>query len=95
MDFEKIGFDMSIVRALNDIDNIPTTEPGVVPGIPGRLFIVAPEQVEQLEIIISTLCAIPESDLHAMSNAEKIELSSLLNNAIRVRNNSISRKRRE
>ena len=91
IDIEKYGFNVEIVNALFDIDSIPTTDPGIIKGIPGRLFIVAPEQIKQLDYIISTLDAIPQSELAKISNEEKWELSSLLNNAIRVRENSISR----
>ena len=91
IDIDKYGFNAEIVKALFDIDSIPTTEPGIIKGIPGRLFIVAPEQIVQLDYIINTLDAIPQSELAKMSYEEKLELSSLLNHAIRVRENSISR----
>lgn len=91
IDFDKYGFDAELVRSLNDIDSIPTTEPGIDKGIPGRLFIVAPQQLEQIDFIIKTLDSVPVSELETMSQQEKMELSVLINNAIRVRKNSISR----
>ncbi len=88
---EKFGFDRSIVNALQDIDSIPTTEPNALPGVPGRLFIVAPEQKEELEHIVEVLDGIPQDEFLRMNETEKAFYSSLLNNAERVLKNSISR----
>ncbi len=90
-EISKYCFDADILRALADIDNIPTTDANEIEGIPGRLFIVAPKQLEELDFIIKTLDAIPPSEFETMKDSEKMELSTLLNKAIRVRKNSISR----
>lgn len=88
---EKFGFDKAIVAALQDTDSIPTTEPNAIPGVPGRLYIVAPEQKEQLKKIIGVLDNVPQSEIQNMTNEEKMFYSSLLKNADRVLNNCISR----
>lgn len=88
---DRFNFDRSLIDALQDIDSIPTTEPNAVPGIPGRLFIVAPEQKEHLEHIIKVLDSVPHDVYLQMSDTEKGFYSSLLNNAERVLKNSISR----
>lgn len=87
----KYGFDKNVINALQDIDSIPTTEPNAVPGVPGRLYIIAPEQREHLEHIIKVLDSIPQNEILQMSEAEKMYYSSLLNNAESVLKNSISR----
>ena len=91
IDIERLGFDPDLVRALEDIDSIPTTDPDTVKGIPGRLFIVAPQQLELLDFIIETLDAISPSEFETMNTEDKVRISGLLNNALRVRKNSVSR----
>ena len=85
------SFDKILVDALQDLDSIPTTEPDSIPGISGRLYIVAPEQKEKLEHIVSVLGSISEEDFLQMNQEEKQFYSLLLNNAERVLKNSISR----
>lgn len=92
---DRFGFEPGIIKALQDIESIPQTEPGAVPGIPGRLFIIAPEQKEQLEHIVKVLDNVTREELSSMSDKEKMFYSGLLNNADTVLKNSIGRLERK
>lgn len=92
---EIFNFDNDIVKALKDINSIPTTEPNAIPGIPGPLFIIAPEQKIKLENIVTVLDNVPPEKFATMSDAEKLFYSSLLNNAETILRNCICRPTRE
>ncbi|MFA0814775.1 MAG: hypothetical protein ACC608_03190 [Anaerofustis sp.] len=87
----KYDFPKEILDALENLDNIPTTEQDAVPGIPGKLFIIAPEQKEELFNIVRRLDSISEKEYLEMDDEEKWYYSTILNNAEIVLKNSISR----
>lgn len=88
---KRFDFEPRFIASLEDINSLPMTEPNAVPGIPGRLFIIAPEQKEQMEHLIRVLDAIPAEELESWTDAEKMHWSSILNNADVVLKNCITR----
>ena len=88
---KRFDFQPQLIASLKDIDSLPMTEPNAVPGIPGRLFIVAPEQKEQLEYLIRVLDAVSSEELETWTDTEKLYWSGILNNADTVVRNCITR----
>lgn len=88
---KRFNFPKDIEKALMNLDSIPCTELGVIPGIPGSLFIIAPEQKEELKKIIETLDNIDSKELECWSDEDKRYYSSLLNNADVVLRNCVTR----
>lgn len=88
---KRFAFPEEIENALLNLDSIPCTEPNVVPGVPGRLFILAPSEKIILEDIINTLDRVTSDELELWLPEEIHYYSSLLHNADRVLRNSICR----
>jgi hypothetical protein len=91
LDKYKYGFSKEILYALEHLNDIPATEANSVPGVPGKLFIIAPEQKDELISIVQKLDNIAEKEYLEMDDEEKWYFSTVLNNAETVLKNSISR----
>lgn len=73
----KYGIEEELLDMLtNPNDNVPTTE--------DNYFKITKELIVKLESVIDKIDSIPEEELKGMSDKDKFELSTYINNAERI-----------
>lgn len=86
---QQYGFRNELVESLMNLDLMPVLPAGSMAGVPGKLFIISPDERIEIKNIVMKLDAIPLKALYLMSERQKMFLSSLINNAEVVLKHSV------
>lgn len=87
--YNRFNFDKKILANLNNLDNIPCTQPDPLPGVGGRLFIITKTQKNIILNICNTIEALAPEEYNNYPDKEKLFWSCICNNADRVLNNCV------
>lgn len=87
---QQYGFRNELVESLMNLDLMPVLPAGSIAGVPGKLFIISPDERSEIKRMINELDDIPIKEIFEMDEKQKMFLSSLINNAEVVLKHSVT-----